>query len=159
MEHWFPPGHFFPRKMQDDPAWQNLSKGGHKVYRNFCKKSWLTKKSPNKRYTRQTYKQIAKETGLSRIQVQRIVTYLMAEGLIHRHYPGHSGSTTPGGRPTPPTYELPASLGMIEWWRKTKKPRKQRPKKRKEANHVRKDHANSPDLPLVLSSNGFHRRC
>ena len=117
MKRWFSPGHFFPREIERDPCWQKLSEGGKKAYRFLCENSYLTQRSPSRRYCQWTYKQIGKRTGLSRRQVASIVKQLMRTRLVIRWYRGDSGASTTVGRPRAPRYELPASRGMIIYWR------------------------------------------
>lgn len=117
MKHWYLPGHFLPREIERDPSWQKLSEGGKKVYRFLCEHSYLTQHSPTRRYCYWTYEQISEQTDVSRIQVRRLVKELMRTRLVLRHYKGDSGTTVSRGVPRAPRYELPASRGMVLYWR------------------------------------------
>ena len=117
MRRWFSPGHFLPREIEKDPTWQKLSKGGKKTYRFLCEHSYLTQRSPSRRYCQWTYKQIGEHVGLSRRQVANIAKELMRTRLVIRWYRGDSAGNKTTGRPRPPRYELPASRGMVIWWR------------------------------------------
>ena len=117
MKHWYLPGHFLPREIERDPSWQRLSEGGKRVYRFLCENSYLTTKSPTRRYCYWTYNQIADRTKLTSRHVATIVKELMRTRLVLRRYKGDSGTTLSRGRPRAPRYELPASRGMILYWR------------------------------------------
>jgi len=120
MKHWFLPGRFSPKEIEKNPAWQRYPESHRAVLRDVCWYSYLTKHSPTRRYCEWTYGQIAERVGLSRVQVGRIMRRLMADGLIYRWYAGDSGSNTPDGRARPPRYEIPASNGMINWWKRVR---------------------------------------
>ena len=139
MKRWYHPNHFLPREIQHDPIWQRLTESDKKVYRFVCEHSYLTSRSPTRRYCEWTYGQIGQHVGLSRIQVLRIMQKLMVARLIYRWYIGDSGSNTIDGRPKPPRYEIPASRGMIWWWRRIRNPRKKKSHNTKEVNHEKKD--------------------
>lgn len=130
VKHWFPPGKFLPRQIQYNPQWQRYPESHRAVLRDLCWHSYLVRRSPTRRYCTWTYGQIAERVGLSRIQVLRIMHRLMADGLIYRWYAGDSGSNTPDGRPRAPRYELPASNGMLNWWKRVRKRVRVKVKKR-----------------------------
>ena len=117
MKNWYVKGHFLPREIERDPCWQKLSEGGKKTYRFLCENSYLTSHSPTRRYCYWTYNQIGERVGLSRRQVANTVKELMRTRLVVRHYWGDSGSSKITGRPRAPRYELPASRGMVIYWR------------------------------------------
>lgn len=123
MKRWFLPGRFLPRDIERDPPWQNLSEGGKRVYRDLCEHSYLKTNSPTRRYSYWTYGQIAERVGLSRSQVKRIVKELMRARLVIRWYRGDSQGKKKTGGPRPPRYELPASRGMVIYWRRNIKAR------------------------------------
>lgn len=156
MKHWFPPGRFLPREIEKDPSWQRFPESHRAVLRDLCWHSYLVKRSPTRRYCQWTYGQIAERVGLSRVQVGRIMRRLMGSSLVYRWYAGDSGENTPDGRPRPPRYELPASRGMLNWWKRTRKRRKIKPKLKKSRSQKRqggpvreKDHrgSQSPGFP------------
>lgn len=89
-------------------------------------RSYLVERSPNRRYCEWTYKQIAKNTGVSYGQVRKVMVRLMETTLVLRWYAGDSGSTRPGGSPRPPRYEIPASAGMVGWWRRDRRKKGER---------------------------------
>ena len=159
VKRWYHPNHFLPREIQHDPIWQRLTESDKMVYRFVCEHSYLTSRSPTRRYCEWTYEQIGQHVGLSRRQVLRIMQKLMKARLIYRWYIGDSGSNTIDGRPRPPRYEIPASRGMIGWWRRIRNLRKKKPHNRKEASYEKKGNDPCPDLPPVPPRNGFHRRC
>ena len=117
MRRWFHRDHYIPREIERDHPWQRLSEGGKRVYRDLCENSYLVTRSSTRRYCYWTYKQIAERCGLSTRHVRRIVKELMRTRLVLRHYKGDSGTTLDRGRPRAPRYELPASRGMIIYWR------------------------------------------
>ena len=128
---WFFPRHFIPRDIHLDPFWQKLSDNGKKYYRFMCEHSWLTEKRPRRRYARHTDKQIAQHIGVSVSQVKRYRWYCLDHFLLWLVTPGNSGTTSKTGKPMAPVFEVPASAGMIEWWRRTRKPWRKRPHKGK----------------------------
>lgn len=121
MKPWYIKDHFLPREIERDPFWQKLPESHKKTHRFLCYHSYLTSRSPTRRYCEWTNKQIAEHVGLSKRQVQRIIHRLRAGFLIYRHYDGDSGSTSLTGSPRPPRYEIPASRGMSNWWKRTRK--------------------------------------
>ena len=121
MKRWFYKDHFFPRDIQKNPDWIRYPESHRKVYQFLCWHSYLTCRSPTRRYCEWTYGQIAKHVKLSRNQVGRIVRRLMRDRLIYRWYAGDSGSQTSDGKPRPPRYEIPGSRGMINWWKRVRK--------------------------------------
>lgn len=120
MKRWYFKGHYAPREIDHDRAYKNQSKSSRKIYHFLCKESWLVKKSPTRRYCEWTYKQIGERVGLKPRQVGTLVRRLIRTGLIRRWYAGDSGSRKRGGSPRPPRYEIPASIGMVSWWRREK---------------------------------------
>ena len=136
MKRWFLHDHFLPRNIEKDPCWQKLSENGKKYHRFICNHSWLTKRSPHRRYARHTDKQIAEHIGVSVRQVRRYRKYCLDNSLLYLVTPGNSGSTSKTGRPMAPIYEVPASEGQIFWWRRTRRRRKKGPLHRKEESHV-----------------------
>ena len=130
MKRWYPPGRFLIREIEKEFHWQRYPESHRTVLRDISWHSYLTKHSPTRRYCEWTYGQIAERVGLSRNQVGRIMRRLMADGLIYRWYAGDSGSNTPDGRPRAPRYELPASRGMINWWKRVRKRVRVKVKKR-----------------------------
>jgi len=121
LKHRYPKNRFSPARILHDPAYQNLNKSDKNIYLLLCRRSFLVKKSPTRRYSVWTYNQIGKQVNLSGRQVQRIIKKLMAEMLIYRWYAGDSGSTTSTHKARPPRYEIPASKEMIAWWRRNRK--------------------------------------
>ena len=121
MKRWFLPGRFLIREIEKEPHWQRYPESHRAVLRDISWHSYLVKRSPTRRYCEWTYGQIAERVGLSRNQVGRIMRRLMQDGLIYRWFAGCSGSDSPDGRPKPPRYELPASRGMINWWKRVRK--------------------------------------
>lgn len=117
MKPWFTRGHFLPRDIERDHVWQRLNESHKKVYRYVSEHSYLTQKSPSRRYCEWTYKQIGEHVGLSARQTRRIMKELMRTRLIYRWYKGDSGANGNGERPRSPRYEIPASRGMVIWWR------------------------------------------
>jgi AraC-like DNA-binding protein len=117
MKNWYLPGHFLPREIERDPAWQKLSEGGKKTYRFLCEHSYLTSNSPTRRYSYWSYAQIGERVGLSRPHVKRIVKELMRTRLLLRWYRGDSEGNPDTGGPRVPRYEIPASRGMVIHWR------------------------------------------
>lgn len=124
MRRWFVKDHFAPAYILHDPIFQDLNKSQKKIYLLLCRRSYLVKKSPTRRYSVWTYRQIARQVGLSRRQVGRIMKKLMGSMLLYRWYPGDSGTTTADRLPRSPRYEIPASKEMIKWWRRTREVRK-----------------------------------
>ena len=124
MKRWFVKGHFSPAYILHDPTFQDLNKSQKKIYLLLCRRSYLVKRSPTRRYSVWTYRQIARQVGLSKRQVGRIMKKLMDAKLLYRWYAGDSGSTTANRLPRAPRYEIPASKEMIKWWRRTRKVRK-----------------------------------
>jgi hypothetical protein len=59
---------------------------------------------------------------------------LMQKGLIRRWYAGDSGSTRAGSGPRPPRYEIPASIGMVNWWRRGQRKKKGGKRENKQPN-------------------------
>ena len=121
MSRWFYKDHFFPRDLINEPAWVKASHGFKEYYRFLCWHSWLTKRSPTRRYTSWTERQIAGHIGRSPRQVRRYVKYAKENFLIYRWYAGDSGTTSKNGRPRAPRDEIPASRGMINWWRRVRR--------------------------------------
>lgn len=118
MKSWYHRGYFCPREIDHDRAYKDLRKSTRKQYHWLCSNSYLVKRSPTRRYCHWTYAQIAKATGWSHRQTQRNMTQLIEAGLVRRWYAGDSGSKTTKGCPRPPRYEIPASIGMVSWWRR-----------------------------------------
>ncbi|MBA7666602.1 hypothetical protein ES703_74683 [subsurface metagenome] len=151
MKHWFPPGRFLPRDIEKDPSWQRFPESHRRVLRDICWHSYLVKRSPTRRYCQWTYGQIAERVGLSRVQVGRIMRRLMEARLIYRWYAGDSGENTPDGRPKPPRYELPASRGMINWWKRVRKWLKVKAKAKKSRLKIRGGGSEREETSRVLS--------
>ncbi|MBA7571312.1 hypothetical protein ES708_13071 [subsurface metagenome] len=151
MGRWYPQGRYSPRDIVNEPAWVNSSRGFKKYYLFLCRHSYLTQKSPTHCYTSWTAGQIAKAIGRSKRQVKRYVKYAKDNCLIIRWYAGDSGTTTKTGRPRPPRDELPASKGMIYWWRRIRNQRQKTSRKREEVNHDPKDSIARPGHPRVDS--------
>ena len=135
MKHIYPKNHFSPARIPYNPAYQDLNKTDKMLYLLLCRRSYLTRRSPNRRYCEWTYEQLGQQINRSPRQVRRIMRRLMESMLIYRWYAGDSGSTTTDGRPRPPRYEIPASREMITWWRRTRKMRKITFHHRKEVSH------------------------
>ncbi len=135
MKHIYLKDNFSPARIPYDLAFQDLNKTDKKLYLLLCRRSYLTKRSPTRRYCEWTYKQLGEQIDRSRCQVQRIMKRLMESKLIYRWYAGDSGSNTSTGRPRPPRYEIPASKEMITWWRRTRKIHSTTFHNRKEVDH------------------------
>ena len=139
VKYIYPKDHFAPARIPYDPAFQDLNKTDRKLYLLLCRRSYLTKRSPHRRYCEWTYKQLGKQIDRSRSQVKRIMKRLMENMLIYRWYAGDSGSNTSTGRARPPRYEIPASRGMVKWWRRTRKIHKTTFHNRKEVDHEKNE--------------------
>ena len=131
-DRWFRPGEFLPRNILTVPAYHKLSPTGRDIYGFLCRRSYLTRKTPKRRYLVATRKQIAGELRCSERTVQRQIQRMLRSRLLLRWYIGKSG---PGStyetedRPPPksvgacapypvaPRYELPASDKQIVYWR------------------------------------------
>ena len=122
MKRWYLPGKFLPRGINDDLTYQRLPDGAKKVYRFLCWHSYLTKKSPSRRYCRWTKRQIAQQVGLSDRWVKHCLGLLRKGRFVWRYYTGDSGTTTTKGKPRPQVYEVPASRRQIIYWRIHRKP-------------------------------------
>lgn len=151
MRRWFLKDHFAPVKIRDDPAFFNAPRSYQKVYLLLCRRSYLTQKSPTRRYCEWTYKQLGEQAGLKKRQVGTIMRYLMRNYLIYRWYAGDSGSNTLDGKPRPPRYEIPASRGMINWWRRVRD-------LHRKIFHKRKEVKRGPREKKESSFNGLHPR-
>ena len=136
MERWYIKKHFLPRDIQHNPYWQKLSDNGKKWYRFHTEHSWLTKRSPHRRYCRHTDKQVAAYVGVSDRQARRYKKYCLDNHLLILVTPGNSGTTSKTGRPTAPVFEIPASVGQIYWWSRTRRRRKKKSPHRKEDGYV-----------------------
>ena len=146
MSRWFLKDHFSPAAIRYDPAFFNAPQSYQKLYLLLCRRSYLVRHSPTRRYCEWTYRQLAEQVGLKERQVGTIMRYLMRNYLIYRWYAGDSGTTTPNGRPRPPRYEIPASRGMINWWRRVRRVLKVKFHHRKE-------------VTVIKTAKKYHYRC
>ena len=117
MKRWYLSGRFFIREIEHDPTWQRLPECAKKILRWVGWHSYLTKKSPTRRYFYYTNRQIAEQIGYRERWVKHCMGLLRRGRFIRRWYRGDSGTTTTLGRPRPPVHELPASLRQIRYWR------------------------------------------
>lgn len=114
---WFDPEFFRPWRIDDDPGFRNLSIAEKHVYDVMCRKSYLAKNIPRRRYVAITHEELARLSHCSKRTVIVAVKKILKSRLALRW---HKGTTDSGGS----RYELPASLNQIKYWRINYKPKK-----------------------------------